>query len=63
MNEHLLNNADLVIDELVPLSDNEMLAEFEVAKEDTTCWDCPLNKDCLFAWDSYNTGGDCLANK
>jgi hypothetical protein len=36
---------------------------FEVAREDTTCFHCEINKDCKFAWDPYNTDGDCLADK
>lgn len=30
---------------------------------DFTCHDCPLEPDCEFAWDLYNTEGDCLAEK
>jgi hypothetical protein len=25
-----------------------------------TCYECPSNKECEFAWDGYNTQGDCL---
>lgn len=35
----------------------------EVARENTTCSTCRLNYLCKFAWDAYNTGGDCLAEK
>lgn len=28
-----------------------------------TCQDCGLNGTCEFAWDHYNTDGDCLAEK
>jgi len=28
-----------------------------------TCEDCGLNGTCEFAWDLYNTDGDCLAEK
>jgi hypothetical protein len=29
-----------------------------------TCYDCPLAVGgCEFAWDVYNTDGDCLAEK
>lgn len=28
-----------------------------------TCEDCPHNDDCEWAWDLYNTDGDCLAMK
>lgn len=28
-----------------------------------TCEGCPLERTCAFAWDTYNTNGDCLADK
>lgn len=28
-----------------------------------TCADCPLVKKCVFAYDPYNTDGDCIAEK
>ena len=28
-----------------------------------TCNDCTDNKTCKYAWDLYNTDGDCLASK
>lgn len=28
-----------------------------------TCSRCGANRVCEFAWDLYNTGGDCLAMK
>lgn len=28
-----------------------------------TCADCPLVKQCVFAYDPYNTDGDCIAEK
>ena len=31
--------------------------------EELTCFNCPVNKDCEFAFDLYNTDGDCLALK
>ena len=30
---------------------------------DFTCYDCPLACNCRFAFDLYNTDGDCLAEK
>ena len=31
---------------------------------ESTCLDCPLaDQGCEFAWDAYNTHGDCLAEK
>ena len=31
--------------------------------DDCTCNDCPDNTSCPFAFDLYNTHGDCLAIK
>ena len=31
--------------------------------EDLTCFKCRDKDTCEFAWDDYNTGGDCLASK
>ena len=28
-----------------------------------TCKDCGSKRDCEYAWDEYNTHGDCLAEK
>lgn len=28
-----------------------------------TCDACPVRYDCIFVFDAYNTGGDCLAEK
>ena len=33
------------------------------AKEDLTCNTCDEKNSCLYAWDLYNTNGDCLAEK
>lgn len=35
-----------------------MLVDTEV-----TCQNCPINDTCEFAFDPYNTDGDCLAEK
>jgi len=45
------------------MSPEELDAQYDVAKEDTTCWECSENKTCKYAWDPYNTDGDCLADK
>ena len=36
---------------------------YMVVKEDTTCFKCPDNGTCEYAWDPYNTHGDCLMDK
>lgn len=28
-----------------------------------TCDSCSFRYDCIFVFDAYNTGGDCLADK
>lgn len=50
-----------------PMSDEEKefrdVGQYQVEKEDTICWRCCDNKTCKYAWDAYNTDGDCLADK
>ena len=36
---------------------------FGGAVVEITCENCPQNGHCEFAWDHYNTNGDCLAEK
>jgi len=31
--------------------------------EDVTCLKCKRNRECEYAFDLYNTNGDCLAIK
>ena len=45
------------------ISEEEFNARYEVDKESTTCWTCPDKEDCEFAFDPYNTDGDCLMDK
>ena len=45
------------------MTDEEFAARYEVAREDTTCWRCEDKDSCPWAWDPYNTDGDCLADK
>ena len=35
----------------------------EPKREDLTCFKCGENTACPYAWDWYNTNGDCLAMK
>ncbi len=51
------------IERLNNMSDEELEAAYGVAKEDTACFHCPGNTICKYAWDPYNTDGDCLMNK
>jgi hypothetical protein len=46
--------ADAVLEPVVPRDVNTI---------PITCQGCPHNDTCEFAWDLYNTDGDCLALK
>lgn len=35
----------------------------EKQKEQHTCNECTAQDTCEYAWDNYNTNGDCLASK
>lgn len=35
----------------------------ENLKDVVTCVGCAVNESCPYAWDGYNTNGDCLAEK
>jgi MoaA/NifB/PqqE/SkfB family radical SAM enzyme len=39
----------------------EVAALFDI--EQFTCDDCPRKHECQWAFDAYNTNGDCLADK
>jgi hypothetical protein len=41
----------------------EDVAQYEFLEESYTCYVCVDNKDCIYAYDPYNTDGDCLADK
>jgi hypothetical protein len=41
--------------------ETEHLPRYE--PERFTCYGCAARELCEFAWDSYNTDGDCLAEK
>jgi hypothetical protein len=45
------------------MSTDELDAMYAVPKEDTTCFKCAESGKCEFAYDPYNTDGDCLASK
>ena len=34
-----------------------------IAREKFTCFECGAEPTCPYAWDHYNTNGDCLAEK
>jgi len=37
--------------------------EPEKGKENFTCHNCCIKDNCLYAWDGWNTDGDCLGDK
>lgn len=39
----------------------DVASTFDIDK--FTCDDCPARQTCEFAFDAYNTDGDCLADK
>lgn len=41
----------------------EPIEAYEVDPETTTCYNCENKDICKYAFDPYNTEGDCLANK
>jgi hypothetical protein len=45
----------------VPISQYEK--NLNAFREKFTCYECPDNATCEFAWDAYNTDGDCLHMK
>jgi hypothetical protein len=47
----------------VATEDEYMAAMMDRPKEDFTCHGCGLVNNCRYAWDLYNTDGDCLADK
>lgn len=48
-------------DEELGASRAEVAAMFGIEK--FTCDECPARKTCKWAFDAYNTDGDCLAEK
>jgi hypothetical protein len=46
------------------MNNEENKQEIEIpAKEEMTCNTCDQVEKCEYAWDLYNTKGDCLAMK
>lgn len=51
----------MVSDELLDDEGDYMVDDYQPPKrEELTCYRCSNNKTCEFAWDHYNTNGDCL---
>lgn len=46
-----------------PMPDVLSWCSDECFKKLCTCTKCPSNKECEYAFDEYNTGSDCLAEK
>ncbi len=52
------------IKEQIEYNNDSLPKEFtQYLREDYTCDKCGLNMVCNFAFDIYNTNGECLANK
>jgi len=41
----------------------QMLKDYQLNLSDFTCLGCKYKETCGYAFDPYNTNGDCLANK
>ena len=44
----------------------QLIAEEHIVvpcKEEMTCYGCDIADTCEWAWDLYNTHGDCIADK
>jgi hypothetical protein len=41
----------------------KMIEDYGLKVEDITCHHCPQKDTCEYAYDLYNTDGDCLAVK
>jgi len=68
-NERVLKEKDAAYNELddINMALNEKIAKqkrvLEKLKDVVTCVGCAVNESCPYAWDGYNTNGDCLAEK
>lgn len=57
------------INDLFPEDYKKIMADYysameeRIKPENLTCFECAENKTCEYAWDAYNTNGDCLAEK
>ena len=49
--------------ELIKVEKHKAITLPKKEKEKFTCYDCKNNDICKYAWDLYNTNGDCLASK
>jgi hypothetical protein len=43
--------------------DEDEFPWYDIPKEDLTCNNCPDKATCHYAFDAYNTNGDCLTSK
>jgi hypothetical protein len=59
--EFLLDGAEIVEDPNWVPTPADMMPDPK--PEEMTCFECGANKTCEWAWDHYNTNGDCLAEK
>ena len=40
-----------------------LLEDVTPTREELTCFRCLMVDRCVYAWDAYNTNGDCLGDK
>jgi DNA-directed RNA polymerase subunit RPC12/RpoP len=50
-------------DELLEKDYQKFVIKVDKETKNYTCLHCSMNRECKYAWDLYNTNGDCLANK
>lgn len=43
--------------------DDIVYPPYALKAKDTTCFTCDQKEKCKYAFDPYNTNGDCLADK
>lgn len=70
LNQPIMTTPDLGLDiapgTIVSLLPNDAAPQYVIPPKTPptiTCQGCPHNDDCTFAWDLYNTDGDCLDEK
>lgn len=59
-----LEDGNVVLEEVEEETTDEIsYLPFKPGDARCTCTDCPINGNCMYAWDDYNTDGDCLLEK
>lgn len=59
-----LEDGNVILEEVEEETTDEIsYLPFKPGDARCTCTDCPINSNCMYAWDDYNTDGDCLLEK